>query len=117
MLKASIEKQDYHCLYFNAWATDFFNDPLVAFLGELVSNVPQSISGAKKFQGYIEKSKILATAIAKKALSIAGKFVTHGLLDLENIADQVRSEIKADALKNYVDAYEAEKSKIKKCKE
>lgn len=83
MLKASIEKQDYHCLYFNAWATDFFNDPLVAFLGELVSNVPQSISGAKKFQGYIEKSKILATAIAKKALPIAGKFVTHGLLDLE----------------------------------
>jgi len=33
--KADLENNKYLCLYFNAWETDFYDDPLIAFISEI----------------------------------------------------------------------------------
>ena len=35
MLKVCLENQNFACMYFSAWETDFAEDPLVAFIGEM----------------------------------------------------------------------------------
>ncbi|HOS87757.1 MAG TPA: P-loop NTPase fold protein, partial [Burkholderiaceae bacterium] len=35
MLQADLKRQDFQCLYFNAWKVDYVTDPLVALVGAL----------------------------------------------------------------------------------
>jgi predicted KAP-like P-loop ATPase len=39
MWQADLSNQEIFSLYFNAWETDFAEDPLIAFLGELNSSI------------------------------------------------------------------------------
>lgn len=79
--KAYLESNHYICIYFNAWETDFAIDPLVAFLGEIDNFVKSTAPGNTEFEVAFDKTKKIATSIAKRALPVVGKIVTAGLLD------------------------------------
>src|SRR5260221_312757 len=114
MWKAHLELQNYLCLYFDAWSTDFANDPLVAFLGEL-DELSRRIH--PKSIAHLQRAKKIATVLAKRALPAVGKIATGGLLDVDELAEKALSEIASDAIKDLVDVYTAEKDLILRFRE
>jgi hypothetical protein len=108
MLKAFLELKGFSCLYFNAWETDFTTDPLIAFLGEM-----DQLMKAQNHKGKaLEKTKKIATLIAKRVLPVAGKIATGGLLDLDSFTEKALAELVSDSVNDAVDAYSAEKTLI-----
>lgn len=110
ILKTFLESKGFVCLYFNAWETDFTTDPLVAFLGELDKLHKQHKQKDNDFKTYFDKTKKIATLLAKKALPVAGKIVTAGLFDLDAFTEKALADFVADTIDDAVDAYTAEKS-------
>lgn len=110
ILKTFLESKGFVCLYFNAWETDFTTDPLVAFLGELDQLRKQYKHKDNDFKTYFNKTKKIATLLAKKALPVAGKIVTAGLFDLDAFTEKALADLVTDTIDDAVDAYTAEKS-------
>src|SRR5258708_25650222 len=61
MWKAFLESQGFHCLYFDAWSTDFSSDPLVAFLGEL--NTLLTKTEGRELERNFKKARKIATVL------------------------------------------------------
>ncbi len=115
--KAYLESQGFACLYFNAWETDFSTDSLVAFLSEF-ENLEKSFDFKhESFSKFFDKAKKIATVLAKKALPVAGKIATGGLLDLEEFSQKAIADLVSDTIKDAVDAYSAEKDLIRQFRE
>jgi vacuolar-type H+-ATPase subunit I/STV1 len=110
--KAVLESQNFACLYFNAWEKDFSTDPLVAFLGEFEVLEKDILPKDKNFKKYFNKAKKLGTAIARRALPLAGKIATSGILDIDEVIKTSLSDIVSGNIKDAVDAYLAEKDLI-----
>lgn len=110
MLKAFLESKGFFCLYFNAWETDFTTDPLIAFLGEM----DQLMKNHKPKWKALDKTKKIATLLAKRVLPVAGKIATGGLLDLDAFTEKALAELVSGSVADAVDAYSAEKSLIEK---
>src|SRR5688572_2299438 len=70
MWKASLEKDGFSCLLFNAWDNDFTQDPLIALIGEINAQmewakIPKEYrSGAQK---HWEKAKTVVGAFVRQA--------------------------------------------------
>lgn len=112
--KAVLESQNFACLYFNAWEKDFSTDPLVAFLGEFEELEKNIQPKNKNFTKYFNKAKKIGTALARRALPLAGKIATSGLLDIDEIIKTSLSDIVSGSIKDAVDAYLIEKDLIEK---
>lgn len=110
ILKTFLESKGFVCLYFNAWETDFTTDPLVAFLGELDKLHKQLKQKDNDFKTYFDKTKKIATFLAKRALPVAGKIATSGLFDLDAFNKEALADLVADVVDDAVDAYTAEKA-------
>jgi hypothetical protein len=108
MLKGFLELRGFLCLYFNAWETDFTTDPLIAFLGEM----DQLLKTHNHKRKALDKTKKIATLIAKRVLPVAGKIATGGLLDLDSFTEKALAELVSDSVNDAVDAYSAEKNLI-----
>ena len=112
--KAVLESQNFACLYFNAWEKDFSTDPLVAFLGDFEDLEKNIQPKNKDFNKYFNKAKKIGTALARRALPLAGKLATSGLLDVDEIIKKYLSDIVSGSIKDAVDAYLKEKDLIVK---
>lgn len=81
MLQAELIKQNFQCLYFNAWQVDYVADPLVA----LVSAIDEiRLSGGKietKFRDHMKTARKITTAVAKRGAIAAVKAATLGDLN------------------------------------
>ncbi|MEZ5462632.1 P-loop NTPase fold protein [Dokdonella sp.] len=102
-------------LYFNAWETDFAEDPLLAFVSEICEFTESRLAersspNAKK----LDRAKHIASAIARRVLPVAGKLATAGLLDLDSFTESALAELTEESIKNATDAYLAEKNLIRK---
>ncbi len=115
--KTYLESQGFACLYFNAWETDFSTDPLVAFLSEFDTLEKSFDFKHETFSKFFDKAKKIATILAKRALPVAGKIATGGLLDLDQFSREVIAGLVSDTIKDAVDAYSAEKDLIRQFRE
>jgi predicted KAP-like P-loop ATPase len=113
MWKAVLESQDFTCLYFNAWEKDFSTDPLIAFLGEFEALEKDILPKNNNFKKYFNKAKKIGTALARRALPLAGKIATSGLLDIDEFIKASLSDLVSSSVKDAVDVYLAEKDLIK----
>jgi hypothetical protein len=111
-LKAVLENAELNCLYFNAWKTDFSPDPLLAFLGELNDNLPIGAKDNAKFSEFFIKAKRIASVLAKRAIPVAGKIATAGILNLDELTEETMAEFVGTSLSDAVDSYAAEKKLI-----
>jgi hypothetical protein len=109
-LKAVLENAELNCLYFNAWKTDFSPDPLLAFLGELNDNLPIGAKDNAKFSEFFIKAKRIASVLAKRAIPVAGKIATAGILNLDELTEETMAEFVGTSLSDAVDSYAAEKN-------
>lgn len=112
LLMPVLKSKGYPCLYFNAWETDFSTDPMVAFLGELGTLVSSDVNQESSFSKHFQKAKKLATLLAKKAIPVAGKVATGGLLDLDPFTEKSIAEYVSSSITDAVDAYAAERRLI-----
>ena len=101
LLKAVLESKDYSCLYFDAWKTDFSTDPLVAFLGEIGTQISSEIKKDSNFQ----KAKKIGSQLVKRAIPVAAKIATAGILDLDAVTEKNIGDGIADTLSDAVDDY------------
>jgi predicted KAP-like P-loop ATPase len=112
LLQSVLKGKGFTCLYFNSWETDFSTDPMVAFLGELGKLVANDIKKESGFTKHFQKAKKIATLLAKKAIPVAGKVVTAGVLDLESFTEKTIADYVSSSISDAVDAYAAERSLI-----
>ncbi len=112
LLMSVLKSKGYACLYFNAWATDFSTDPMVTFLGELGTLVSNEIKNEAAVVKHFQKAKKIATLLAKKAIPVAGKVATGGILNLDSFTEKSIAEYVASSLTDAVDAYAAERGLI-----
>jgi hypothetical protein len=122
MLKAELELLGHPCLYFNAWESDFAEDPFIALLGaieaEMVNTSDEMSSEGSRAWA---KAKRVGGAIFRRAIPVVLKIATHGIVDLEvaglelDAADSAGDEIAsavADDVKERIEAHEAKKRTI-----
>ncbi|MBD2718762.1 hypothetical protein H6G99_07290 [Synechococcus sp. FACHB-909] len=116
-LRAVLESSGMACLYFDAWKTDFSSDPLIAFLGELNDNLPAASKDDTKFNQFFGNAKRIASVLARRAIPVAGKIATAGILDLDDFTEETISEFVGTQLNDAVDSYTAEKKLIQSFRE
>jgi hypothetical protein len=104
-------------LYFNAWETDFANDPLIAFLGELNQTVLKVSGKDKGKQKIWEKTKKIGGHIAKRSIPVAVKLGTAGLLDIDKIVEDELSNLTKKVAEDAVVQYENTKNLVLQFKE
>ncbi|MGD8457371.1 MAG: P-loop NTPase fold protein [Anaerolineales bacterium] len=125
MWKAYLENEGHSCLYFNAWETDFSEDPLIAFIGEMdehVNNIKLEKSQYEKLAKIWNKVKDISGEILKRTLPLAIQLATHGLLSakslegLPEMSDEI-AKFASDLAKERINQYSQEKRGINAFKE
>lgn len=112
MLEKSLVKDSYACLYFNAWETDFAEDPLVAFVGEISELIKSIDENAFAREECIKTTRKVTTAIAKRGIPALLKLATLGALDLQKEYEAVIASLSEGLMGDAVDDYIKEKGLI-----
>lgn len=93
-------------LYFNAWETDFSDDPLVSFLGEMNEGLKALIGANKKASEAWDRAKAAGKQIAKRGIPALVRIGTAGIIDTEKIIEdeliKTAGSLTGDALDNYL---------------
>ena len=114
MLQAELMKQDFQCLYFNAWQVDYVADPLVA----LVSAIDEiRLSGGKtetKFRSHMKTARKITTAVAKRGVVAAVKAATLGGLELDKEFEAIVAEGAGGFAGDIVETFQKEKESLRK---
>jgi hypothetical protein len=105
MWEAFLQNNGIESLYFNAWATDFSEDPLISFLGEMNDGLSKLITSSDESTEAWERAKTIGTTLAKKGIPTLIKIATAGVIDAEKIiedeASKVMEALTCDMLNNY----------------
>jgi hypothetical protein len=106
MLQASLESSGHPCMYFNAWETDFAEDPLIAFVGELDSLLIGFCPEEGERQETIKSVKRMAGAMARKVVPAAIRIATMGAIDvapeIEKLIAEAAGGLGGDAVESYL---------------
>ena len=101
-----LKTQNISSLYFNAWETDFSDDPLVSFLGEMNEGLKNLIGTSEETNEAWEKTKAAGKQIAKRSIPALLRVGTAGLIDTDKIIEEemVRAAglLAGDALDSYL---------------
>jgi hypothetical protein len=108
MLKSELEREDFQCIYFNAWRVDHAVDPLVA----LVSSVDrmQLAAGASqaKFDRHVTTIRKVTSLVAKRGAVALAKALTVGALDLDKEIEDASAELTGGTVEDIVTAFRKE---------
>lgn len=109
MWRASLPSDKYETVFFNAWETDFYTEPLIAILGEL-----------REISGESEKEKKLVSAAGKIALA-TGSALVKGLVKKYTGVDKEIIDETTDAIKSSfessLDNYKSQKQSLSEFKD
>lgn len=117
MLKAQLEQSSFQCVYFNAWQTDFVDDPLVALVSELDSIDLVDGEAKSAFKKHLATAKKITTAVAKRGLIAGAKAATLGALDLQREYEAVAADVAGGLVGDAVEVFQKEKAALKKLRE
>lgn len=111
MWAAQLRLNGFPVLSFNAWTTDFSEDPLVSFLGEMNRNLEEYLQDAGKTNQTWEHCKKLGGVIARRGLPTLVRLATAGLIDgnelIQDEAMHLTGAAAADAVKAYEESRKA----------
>lgn len=117
MWASHLKLQDFPVLSFNAWATDFSEDPLVAFLGEMNQNLDEYLIGQGAVSESWEKCKKIGGEIAKRSVPALVRIATAGVINVDGLVRDEAIELLGGAAADAVKAYEHTRSSIEEFKE
>ncbi|MGD0262046.1 MAG: P-loop NTPase fold protein [Verrucomicrobiota bacterium] len=121
MWRADLLKQKLDVIYFDAYATDYFDDPFVSFSGEILALVDKRLTENKSLverrefkKTAVEVGKRLAGLAVKVGLRAAtlGAVESAHIEELKGIGTEIASgvsKIGADIIEKKIDNYVAEK--------
>jgi hypothetical protein len=107
-------------IYFNAWESDYSEDPIFTFISEINTSILNySLDAGKKrvAKRYLNKAKDLSIMIMKRSLPTVLKIATSGILDLDTTTESYLSKFVEDFSKEKIKNYESDKKNIIKFKE
>ncbi|MEN5272163.1 KAP family P-loop NTPase fold protein [Stenotrophomonas lactitubi] len=113
MLTAHLAKHSVKTISFNAWESDYVDDPFVALLGD----TEEQLKALKSHRGLsiqvkIERVKRLGVKIISAALPAAVKIGTAGIIDLQEVTEAAIADAAEQFTKNQIDAYSEAKRSI-----
>jgi len=98
-------------LYFNAWETDFSDDPLVSFLGEMNEGLKALIGANEKANEAWQRTKAAGKQIAKRGIPALVRIGTAGVIDADKIIEdemmKAAASLAGDALDKYLQQKQA----------
>ena len=102
-----LKEEKLDSVYFSAWETDFSEDPLIAFLGEINASLKPLIGKSEKSKRAWLMAKAAGKQIAKRAVPTLIKVATAGVLDTDKLIEGELSKLAGglagDALDNYLE--------------
>lgn len=112
MWASHLRRHHYPVLSFNAWTTDFSEDPLVAFLGEMNRNLDDYLKDKGAASDSWERCKKIGGAIARRGLPTLVRLATAGLVDGNELVEDEAMLLMGNAATDAVKAYEETRSAI-----
>lgn len=112
MLRSLLKIDGCASVYFNAWKEDYVTDPLVPMVVALDDlSLSEGLAGSG-FGDKMAKVKEVATKVAKRGIFAAVKLGTMGVLDLEEVAEDVISTVAVESADDVVSAFRSEKQSL-----
>jgi hypothetical protein len=108
MLEAELKRQEFSCIYFNAWQVDYVTDPLVALVSSIDRLEFGTEGAAATFKDHLKKARRVTSLVAKRAAVAAVKAVTVGALDLEQEMETAAAEFAGESVNDIVEAFQKE---------
>lgn len=108
MWRQYLINEGYKTLYFNAWATDFVEDPLIALMGEL----KEVIGSNSKFESLVKN-------IGKIGLTVGGEIIKTGVKRIAGIdTEAIKAGIDevTDIFKEQINSYNGRKAELEEFK-
>lgn len=113
MLTASLEQQEFRVISFNAWESDYIEDPFVALLGDTESQLKKIAGEASgPVRTKIEAFKNLGARIMRASIPVAVKIATAGLLSADELTELALAEAAESYAKERVKHYGEAKESI-----
>ncbi len=106
-----LQSQEVSSIYFNAWESDYAEDPLVALVSELDKWV-LSRGDQTAANGAWKKAKSLLPGIAKSTAVAAAKAATFGGLDIEKEYEKLAADIAGGVANDLVDSFNIQSEAI-----
>uniref|UniRef100_UPI004057C3D8 KAP family P-loop NTPase fold protein n=1 Tax=Candidatus Electrothrix sp. TaxID=2170559 RepID=UPI004057C3D8 len=113
--RSHLEAQKISSVYFNAWESDYAEDPLVALVSALDKWVA-SQGNKKLLDGAWKKAKLLLPGIAKSSAVAAAKFATFGGLDIDKEYEKIAADLAGGITKDLVSSFDTQSAVIEKFK-
>lgn len=85
MLKNYLETKEKSVIYVNAWKNDFYKDPLIPLLAQLLQHPQLESLGEPTLESFKQTSAILLKNVVYNAAS----YVTSGIVDLKAVEDEL----------------------------
>lgn len=108
MLETELKRQEFSCIYFNAWQVDYVTDPLVALVSAIDQLELGSTGAAATFKEHLSKARRVTSLVAKRTAVAAAKALTVGALDLEEEIEAAAAELAGDSVNDIVEAFQKE---------
>jgi hypothetical protein len=120
MLMQHLLNQGFPAIYFNAWETDYQENPLIAFIGEIntgIDDLKKQGFEIEKARKLFKKIKKTGKDIIKKTIPAEVKIASHGILDVDKGMEDALSDFTSGVLEHQIKNYSAAKDQVKKFKE
>ena len=114
MLEAELRRQEYSCIYFNAWKVDYVTDPLVALVSSIDRLDIGSGEAATSFREHLKSARRVTGLVAKRVAVAAAKALTAGVLDVDEEIEAAVSELAGDSVNDIVEAFQKEGELLEK---
>lgn len=108
MLEAELKREEFSCIYFNAWQVDYVTDPLVALVSSIDRLELGTGDAAATFKDHLKKARRVTSLVAKRTAVAAAKALTVGALDLEEEIEAAAAELAGDSVNDIVEAFQKE---------
>jgi len=115
MWRYYLKSLGYPCIHFNAWETDYTEDPLIAFIGEIQSGLETGLvkeEGADKAKKLLDKAKDWGATLVKRTIPLAIRLGTGGIISLDPTTEQGIADLAADWAKEKIDQYGKDKETV-----
>lgn len=113
MLSARLALRGSKTVLFSAWETDFAQDPLQVFLGELNEQIIGSIEEKDTtVVAKFNKLKLTAGHVVKKLAPLAMKLATQGMLDISSNVETTLGSMGESIVNDVIEQYVNDKTAI-----
>lgn len=115
-----LKNNNFSCISFNAWESDYSEDPFIPFVAELRKSIIEAESGSgeisKKLADLSNFLRKTGIQVAKRTLPVAVKMITAGLLDADDLIKEAAGDAIEKAIEQKFDEYEADRESVDKFK-